>query len=121
MFKNYCGILPIDTHPILRLVCKRWKMLCTIRCRINKLMCFADINLIKWILEQPNIVKWRYRKQDVVFTSLSLKCALESDNFIVADWIKTILLDGNTNNLIFLNNHLNFHILMENYIRNIIF
>ena len=81
--------IPINYHPILRLVCKKWSALChNKKCIINKIIPYATSTLLKWVLDQPNVHKWTHKKEEVVYTCLSLKAALKYDNFEAVYWIK---------------------------------
>ena len=73
--------IPIDFHPILRLVSKRWNRVIKNKfgC-LNKLVKYATIELLEFISNQPNITSG--------FTSLSLLYAGKYDRIDVMEWIK---------------------------------
>ena len=58
------------------------------KCRINHVIDHLSVELLKWILTQPNIQWWKYDNKTVLYTSLTLLDALNNNQFEVADWIK---------------------------------
>ena len=79
-YKNiYIAILqfiPIDFHPVLRLVNSKFNRLISNKvCRLNRIMAYAEIDLLKFIQNQPNVHTFTMGKESSPYT---LKSMLES-------------------------------------------
>lgn len=94
LYKNiYIYILkfiPIDFHPILRLVNKSWNSIIINKySRINKLLKYADISLLQFISEQQNIVRFVLpNNMSSPYTILSLLEAGKYNRVDIMIWLK---------------------------------
>ena len=92
-YKNiYIAILqfiPIDFHPVLRLVNSKFNRLISNKvCRLNRIMAYAEIDFLKFIRKQPNVRNFSMGSESSPYT---LKSMLESGLYGRIDimtWIK---------------------------------
>ena len=83
--------IPLDFHPVLRLVNKKWNSVVKNKyCRINYLMSDAKIELLEFVLTQPNVIKFKHpdTKNTSPYSILSFCSASLSGRVDIMTWLK---------------------------------
>ena len=79
--------IPRDFHPVLRLVNKKWNSVIQVKfSRPNKLLSYATTNLLEFIKQQPNVVKFNNASP---FTLLSVLEAGIHNRPDLMTWLKS--------------------------------